>query len=884
MQEPLRSSSKKRKRSASYDSDSDQESREGMSGFERKDSHQSGRVSPSEQSKKLYLGGVPVTMNESELRAIISKRVKQFDLQILRHKEHGNSKGCAWIEVYNQRDFQDLLTKKLIIHEKELPLTEYITDVEQRKKRMNENHERQCFFGGLPLEATKEHVDAYFSKFGTVTNSYIIYQEQNRSRGFGFVEFLTSEMVQKVLNVKEHRVLDKEILVEKRTTKTALKHGKTKESRSTNQSSRSEHQRKAETSMKSQQSFSEEYSLDASSAQLHPSSSSKFKNDYKDHESTKEYKTKSQSKYSSGSQKLKEKASQDRHHTESRYAENARSSKGEDYNQDRYQKYRGNEDAEYDSQSNISSYDASMSSHRRSDIQSTKQKSSNKPQDSFEGQPVSESAHQKTKHYKEGVKKPEKLRSHHESDRISSLKQNSMSERIAESESHSVRTTPFQQKQSKKAATSQVAGSVEYSSILDDSWKISKEDQSMNCSSKLSDIPHGTKPKDSSLDLENLDPDEARRRYLEQELAALDAKKNQAQQKAKRPEHSKASATAQEYRPKDPRVTADLRSYSPAMRVPSPPPRQAFVQNERGVSPGQHHYMIPVQGPPNPAYDPYFTPYPTSSGPVSGSYLPPVAPSQYGPPSPYRQMSPPRMHSPPRAASPGPYHPSYGTMGSMLPHAPYPVAHAPDSRRVSHHAGDMARMSSPGRPDPYAHMQRPHSPGRAPTYYYPPAMPTHAPQYGYPPASPGYPGPYPGHSSHGHMSPRSREYLDYPQHYPPQMMSQGYDPYQPYPQYPGYDTPQMMPAHHAPQHGYYYPPQHPAVYGQGQYPSHHMAGYGVPAPGHMRQHSPGSPRQSGHPTMPPHPASQMPTKRKKPKGVDSDDEEDLFDFIFKSGK
>src|SRR3990167_1031194 len=602
MKESGRPQRNRKQRSFSSESGSGSQSNDKLHKMKRQSSQAYGDASTSSQNRKLYLGGVPVTMNEDELRAILSKRVKRFDLHILRHKDHGNSKGCAWIEVYNEHDFHDLLSKKLILQDKELPLTEYITDVEQRKKRMNENHERQCFFGGLPLEATKEHVDAYFSKFGTVTNSYIIYQEQNKSRGFGFVEFETSEIVQKVLGIKDHKILDKDILVEKRTTKTALKHNKGKDSKHSSQIQKSDQPSKTETSMISQPSFSEERSVDASSYHINNSSASKAKDTDKGSQLSRDSRRDEQKSSSAIQKQQKQASSHLVNLTDSKLsATESKNLAAEAYSAQRRSKG-VDVSGESDSQSNFSSFEPSMASNRDSDYVSNS-KHSKKMADSQDYQAASESANYRSKH-RDTMKKPEKLKSHHASDKISNLKQNSMSEYVDRSDSNSVKTTPFQQKQSKKPTPSQFGGSAGYSKILDDSWKFPKDEASLISESEISEIVDRRQAKHNFRQKNELDPDEERRILLERELAALNAKKNQSSCIP----NSKAVPAFVEPKSRYNKDFNELDAQRSSNVVGNAPAYHQQGRDPRGMSPVYQNYQIPVQNTTHPVYESYFTP------------------------------------------------------------------------------------------------------------------------------------------------------------------------------------------------------------------------------------------------------------------------------------
>jgi len=67
--------------------------------------------------------------------------------------------------------------------------------------------DRKLFVGGLSWETTTKDLREYFEKYGEVTSATLKTDlETRQSRGFGFVVFKNIDTVQKVLDVKEHKL------------------------------------------------------------------------------------------------------------------------------------------------------------------------------------------------------------------------------------------------------------------------------------------------------------------------------------------------------------------------------------------------------------------------------------------------------------------------------------------------------------------------------------------------------------------------------------------------------------------------------------------------------------------------------------------------------
>ncbi len=199
--------------------------------------HKKGEKQQEKKLWKLYMGGVPVSLTEDQLGDILCEKIDNFKVHIMKNAEQGNSKGCGFIEVYTREDFDCLIKNKIFIDGKELQIEQYIENEDERKKKMFENNERSVHVGGLPLEADADDLTNYFAQFGEVKRAYIIYNlgEEKKSRGFGFVEFVSKKIAKKVLQV-EHKIMDKLITVTPRHSKKEIKSTKGKDSSSKNQS------------------------------------------------------------------------------------------------------------------------------------------------------------------------------------------------------------------------------------------------------------------------------------------------------------------------------------------------------------------------------------------------------------------------------------------------------------------------------------------------------------------------------------------------------------------------------------------------------------------------------------------------------------------------
>ncbi|UJR15585.1 hypothetical protein I4U23_002521 [Adineta vaga] len=70
---------------------------------------------------------------------------------------------------------------------------------------------RKVFIGGLSYKTDDQTFRDYFSKFGDIDDCIIMRDRDNRSRGFGFVTYLSSSMVDRLMAARPHELDSREI-------------------------------------------------------------------------------------------------------------------------------------------------------------------------------------------------------------------------------------------------------------------------------------------------------------------------------------------------------------------------------------------------------------------------------------------------------------------------------------------------------------------------------------------------------------------------------------------------------------------------------------------------------------------------------------------------
>ncbi|KAI6206283.1 hypothetical protein M3Y94_00891200 [Aphelenchoides besseyi] len=88
------------------------------------------------------------------------------------------------------------------------------SNASEQPAKLNDDDERLCkiFIGGLAMETAKENLREFYSQFGEVVDSVVMYDlHTQRSRCFGFITFANKEAVDEAMNHRPHVIDDKKV-------------------------------------------------------------------------------------------------------------------------------------------------------------------------------------------------------------------------------------------------------------------------------------------------------------------------------------------------------------------------------------------------------------------------------------------------------------------------------------------------------------------------------------------------------------------------------------------------------------------------------------------------------------------------------------------------
>ncbi|XP_057367768.1 CUGBP Elav-like family member 1 isoform X3 [Daphnia carinata] len=155
---------------------------------------------PDPDAIKMFVGQIPRSMDENDLRKMFEEYGQVHQVNVLRDKVTGQSKGCCFVTFYKrkdalqaQNDMHNIKTLNGMHH----PIQMKPADSENR-------NERKLFVGMLSKKISENDVRIMFSAYGSIEECTVLRDNNNISRGCAFVTFTSRQSAVTAIKTMHH--------------------------------------------------------------------------------------------------------------------------------------------------------------------------------------------------------------------------------------------------------------------------------------------------------------------------------------------------------------------------------------------------------------------------------------------------------------------------------------------------------------------------------------------------------------------------------------------------------------------------------------------------------------------------------------------------------
>lgn len=145
---------------------------------------------------KLFIGQVPRTWEDKDLRPYFEQYGQIHELTVLRDRLTRNHKGCAFLTFCSR---EAALNAQKELHEKKiLPGMQNAMQVKPAESE-SRSEDRKLFIGMISKKATEDDLRMMFSPFGAIEELTILRDSDGKSKGCAFLKFPTRMQAQNAI-------------------------------------------------------------------------------------------------------------------------------------------------------------------------------------------------------------------------------------------------------------------------------------------------------------------------------------------------------------------------------------------------------------------------------------------------------------------------------------------------------------------------------------------------------------------------------------------------------------------------------------------------------------------------------------------------------------
>ena len=160
-----------------------------------------------EKSYKVFIGGLPVRIEKEAICEFFSQFGTVLNCKLKKNQQTGRSLGFAYLTVKEQECYDRLLEETIVFHGRIIEIKPLWKKNELGDQLENEK-KKKIFVSNLPHSLTNSELTSYFSRFGQLTNAYIIKDPDTGGfKDYGYVIYKRQTDSDAVVRASEEGIL-----------------------------------------------------------------------------------------------------------------------------------------------------------------------------------------------------------------------------------------------------------------------------------------------------------------------------------------------------------------------------------------------------------------------------------------------------------------------------------------------------------------------------------------------------------------------------------------------------------------------------------------------------------------------------------------------------
>nr|XP_014276487.1 CUGBP Elav-like family member 1 isoform X3 [Halyomorpha halys] len=149
---------------------------------------------------KMFVGQVPRSMDEADLTKMFSEFGRVHQINVLRDKVTGQSKGCCFVTFYTRK--AALEAQNALHNIKTLPGMHH--PIQMKPADSENRNERKLFVGMLSKKYNENDVRQMFETFGAIEECTVLRDTSGQSKGCAFVTFTSKQCAINAIKAMHH--------------------------------------------------------------------------------------------------------------------------------------------------------------------------------------------------------------------------------------------------------------------------------------------------------------------------------------------------------------------------------------------------------------------------------------------------------------------------------------------------------------------------------------------------------------------------------------------------------------------------------------------------------------------------------------------------------